>query len=78
MKTEYQVAIVGAGPAGSAATALRQAGIEDVVLWNGSSSGVPRHCRHPTFGLQRFTGRCSAPPMSIRYWRAPGRWKSPA
>ena len=79
MKTEYQVAIVGAGPAGiAAATALRQAGIEDVVLRNGSSKRAA--CRDtvgiPPSGCKRFTGRCSAPPMSIRYWRAPGRWKS--
>lgn len=57
MKTEYQVAIVGAGPAGiAAATALRQVGIEDVVILEREqqAGGVPRHCRHPTFGLQTF------------------------
>lgn len=64
MKTEYQVAIIGAGPAGiAAATALRQAGINDVVILEREqqAGGVPRHCFHPSFGLQTFYRPMSGP-----------------
>ncbi|WP_130835821.1 NAD(P)/FAD-dependent oxidoreductase [[Erwinia] mediterraneensis] len=57
MSTEYNVIIIGAGPSGlAAARALSEAGVKDVLLIEREkeAGGVPRHCRHPTFGLQTF------------------------
>ncbi|MDR2676271.1 MAG: NAD(P)/FAD-dependent oxidoreductase [Opitutaceae bacterium] len=64
MKKHYQVIIIGAGPAGIAvATSLKKAGVDDLVILERENAfgGAPRHCLHPTFGLQTFwrpmTGR---------------------
>ncbi|EBP9818632.1 FAD-dependent oxidoreductase [Salmonella enterica] len=57
MSNHYDVIIVGAGPAGlAAARALVNAGVKDILLIEREqeAGGVPRHCRHPTFGLQTF------------------------
>ncbi|WP_435945731.1 NAD(P)/FAD-dependent oxidoreductase [Dryocola sp. BD586] len=54
MSDSYDVIIIGAGPAGLAvARSLQEAGTENVLLIEreAEAGGVPRHCRHPTFGL---------------------------
>ncbi|QKJ88593.1 FAD-dependent oxidoreductase [Paramixta manurensis] len=66
MSRIYEVIIIGAGPSGLAvAHALNEAGIKDVLLLEreNQAGGVPRHCRHPTFGLQTFHR-----PMSGHVW----------
>lgn len=57
MNTEYDVIIIGAGPSGlAAARSLLDEGVKNVLLIEREkeAGGVPRHCRHPTFGLQTF------------------------
>ncbi len=51
---EYDVAVIGAGPAGlAAATLLKKSGIERVVVLDREkeAGGIPRHCGHPPFGI---------------------------
>lgn len=57
MSKLYDVIIIGAGPAGlGVARTLQEAGVKDVLLIERESQpgGIPKHCRHPTFGLQTF------------------------
>lgn len=57
MKNQYDAIIIGAGPSGLAvARALLEAGVKKVLLIEreNEAGGVPRHCRHPTFGIQTF------------------------
>ena len=57
MSQSYDVIIIGAGPAGlAAARALWDEGVNRVLLLEREkqAGGVPRHCRHPTFGMQTF------------------------
>lgn len=57
MSQSYDVIIIGAGPAGlAAARALWDEGVNRVLLLEREkqAGGVPRHCRHPTFGIQTF------------------------
>lgn len=68
MSTEFDVIIVGAGPSGlAAARSLLEDGVKKVLLIEREqeAGGVPRHCRHPTFGLQTFYR-----PMSGHIWAA--------
>lgn len=55
--SEFDAIIVGGGPAGlSAARALREAGVERIVVLEREreAGGVPRHCHHPGFGFSQF------------------------
>ncbi|WP_058909859.1 FAD-dependent oxidoreductase [Entomohabitans teleogrylli] len=55
MNGQYDVIIIGAGPAGlAAARALQDAGVKRLLIVEreNEAGGVPRHCRHPTFGVQ--------------------------
>lgn len=66
MNQQYAVIIIGTGPSGlAAARALLKEGVKDVLLLEREqeAGGVPRHCRHPTFGLQTFYR-----PMSGHVW----------
>lgn len=57
MKSHYQVIIIGAGPSGiGVATALHEKGIDDIIILDRekTAGGVPRHCQHPTFGIQTY------------------------
>lgn len=62
--TDYQVAIIGAGPSGLAtAIQLKQLGVADVVVIERESvaGGIPRHCGHSPFGLREFHRVLSGP-----------------
>lgn len=68
MSNQYEVIIIGAGPAGlAAARSLLEDGIRNVLLIEreAEAGGVPRHCRHPTFGLQTYFR-----PMNGHNWAA--------
>lgn len=68
MSNHYEVIIIGAGPSGlAAARSLLEQGIKNVVLLEREqeAGGVPRHCRHPTFGLQTYFR-----PMNGHHWAA--------
>jgi len=68
MSTEYEVIIIGAGPSGlAAARSLLEEGVKNVLLLEREkeAGGVPRHCRHPTFGFQTFHR-----PMNGHVWAA--------
>ncbi|MGO4742058.1 NAD(P)/FAD-dependent oxidoreductase [Serratia quinivorans] len=57
MSQLYDVIIIGTGPAGlAAARALSDEGVSRILLLDREkqAGGVPRHCRHPTFGMQTF------------------------
>ena len=57
MSVQYDVAIVGAGPAGlSAAVELKKQGVARVVVLERfeQAGGIPRHCGHPPFGMREF------------------------
>ncbi|MGX6449313.1 FAD-dependent oxidoreductase, partial [Patulibacter sp. S7RM1-6] len=63
------VLIVGGGPSGlTAATALRRAGVEDVLLLEREPElgGVPRHCHHQGFGLRDLHRSLSGPDYAAR------------
>ena len=68
MSSQYEVIIIGAGPSGlAAARSLLELGIKNVLLLERESEagGVPRHCRHPTFGIQTYFR-----PMNGHNWAA--------
>ena len=53
----YDVAIIGAGPAGlAAATLLKRKGIDRIIVLERESEpgGIPRHCGHPPFGVLEY------------------------
>ncbi|MGA6580482.1 NAD(P)/FAD-dependent oxidoreductase, partial [Providencia sp. NPDC089923] len=57
MSLNYDVVIIGSGPAGvAAAYSLRRRGIQRVAIIEreADAGGVPRHCQHPTFGVLAF------------------------
>lgn len=61
---DYDVVIVGAGPAGiAAATGLGRAGIQNILVLERDDElgGIPRHIHHPTFGLLTFRRPMSGP-----------------
>ncbi|MCK4862599.1 MAG: FAD-dependent oxidoreductase [Rhodobacteraceae bacterium] len=54
---DYDVVIVGSGPAGiGAATALSRAGVKNIVVFDRETEigGIPRHTHHASFGLLVF------------------------
>ncbi|EKK3319897.1 FAD-dependent oxidoreductase [Salmonella enterica] len=66
MSQIYEVIIIGAGPSGlAAARSLLKKGVKNILLLEREkdAGGVPRHCRHPTFGLQTFLR-----PMNGHVW----------
>lgn len=69
MSAEYDVAIIGSGPAGvAAALALKDRGIARVAILEreAEAGGIPRHCGHPTFGLSEFGWLMSGPSYARR------------
>ncbi len=70
--SRHDALIVGGGPAGlSAARALREAGVRDVVVLERETEagGVPRHCHHPGFGFEQFHWPYSGPAYARRLRR---------
>ncbi|TSJ50836.1 FAD-dependent oxidoreductase [Atlantibacter subterranea] len=66
MNQVYDVIIIGAGPSGlAAARSLLKKGVTHILLVEREkeAGGVPRHCRHPTFGIQTFLR-----PMNGHVW----------
>lgn len=66
MSQVYEVIIIGAGPSGlAAARSLLKKGVRNILLIEREkeAGGVPRHCRHPTFGIQTFLR-----PMNGHVW----------
>ena len=60
----YDVAIIGAGPAGlAAALELKKAGAERVIVLERESEagGIPRHCGHPPFGIREYKRLLTGP-----------------
>ena len=65
----YDVAIIGAGPAGlSAAMELKKAGIESVLVLDREpeAGGIPRHCGHPPFGIREYKRILTGPSYAKR------------
>ena len=57
LATNYDVAIIGSGPAGLAtATALKKLGVKNIVVLERSdeAGGNTRHCGHSPFGMREF------------------------
>ena len=53
----YDVAIIGAGPAGlAAALELKKSGVDRIIVLERESEagGIPRHCGHPPFGIREY------------------------
>ncbi len=71
-RTDLDVAIIGAGPAGiAAATALMRAGIGNIAVFEREAEigGIPRHTHHPTFGLRVFRRPMTGPDFIARIRR---------
>ena len=65
----YDVAIIGAGPAGlAAALELKKSGIERVIVLERESEagGAPRHCGHPPFGIREYRRVLTGPAYAKR------------
>ncbi|MEE4254552.1 MAG: FAD-dependent oxidoreductase [Desulfuromusa sp.] len=61
---DYDVVIIGAGPAGlAAALTLKSAGIESLLVVDRESEagGIPRHCGHPPFGIREYKRAMTGP-----------------
>ncbi|MEA4954057.1 MAG: FAD-dependent oxidoreductase [Pseudoflavonifractor sp.] len=66
----HQAVVVGGGPAGlAAAVALRERGVEDVLILEREhrSGGILRQCIHDGFGLTRFGETLSGPEYAQRF-----------
>ena len=64
MKKEYQLAVIGAGPAGmAAAIAAWESGVRDIVILERGSvpGGILPQCIHNGFGLHRFKQELTGP-----------------
>ena len=70
MKTEYELIIIGGGPAGmAAAAAAKKAGIVDLLVLERDSvlGGILNQCIHNGFGLHTFKEELTGPEYAERY-----------
>ena len=68
MKKEFDVIIIGGGPAGlAAAIAAKEEGAEKVVILERDNAlgGILQQCIHPGFGLTRFQEELTGPVIAI-------------
>lgn len=66
---QYDVAVIGSGPAGlAAATAMKRLGISRVVVLerDATPGGIPRHCFHPPFGMLEYHRIMTGPAYTRR------------
>ncbi len=70
MKKEYQIVVIGGGPAGlAAAIAAYDNGAQDVLIVEreGALGGILNQCIHNGFGLTRFKESLSGPEYAARF-----------
>ena len=70
MKTNWDIVIIGGGPAGlAAAVAAFDAGVHDILILEreGKSGGILNQCIHNGFGLRRFKESLTGPEYAARF-----------
>lgn len=75
MKLDYDVIIVGSGPAGiAAATELKANGIHDILILEREAQpgGIPKQCFHPTYGTLVFKCPMTGPQFASKILRMRG------
>ena len=68
----YDIAIIGAGPAGlAAAISAREAGAENILIIERDThpGGILQQCIHPGFGLEYFGEELTGPEYAYRFCR---------